>query len=120
MDQARDTVISTRLRTDLVADSQIKSINYTVRTENGVVYVIGSARSQAELNRVTDYARNIPNVRRVVSYVRIRSGEPAAPVASGGASPAAPAAASAPPPMSEDTPAAAPTPRGEIQVTPLK
>src|SRR5579883_1308809 len=109
-DQARDTVISTRLRTDLLADSHIKSINYTVKTESGVVYIIGSARSQAELNRVTDYARNIPNVRRVVSYVRIRSGAPPAAQATNAA---APAATSAPPPpaASEDTPVGAPTPR---------
>lgn len=118
LDSARDTVISTRLKNDMVFDSQIKSINYTVRVENGVVYVIGSARSQAELNRVTDYARNIPNVRRVVSYVRIRSGAPPAAQAT---NTAAPTAASAPPPAaSEDTPAAAPTPRNAIEVTPLK
>lgn len=121
MDDARDTVISTRLRNDLLFDKEIRSINYTVTTSDGVVYVIGSARSQQELNRVTDYARNIANVRRVVSYVRIRSGEPPAPMAasSGGA----PAAASAPPsaaPAPGDTPAGAPTPRASIEVTPLK
>jgi osmotically-inducible protein OsmY len=76
MDDARDTVISSRLRGDLVADTHVKSINFTVKTENGTVYVIGSARSREELDRVTGYARNIPNVRRVVSYVRIRGGEP--------------------------------------------
>ena len=114
-DQARDTVISTRLRTDLLADSHIKSINYTVKTESGVVYIIGSARSQAELNRVTDYARNIPNVRRVVSYVRIRSGEPPAAEPAAAATPA-----SATPPSVQDTPANAPTPRATIEVTPLK
>jgi osmotically-inducible protein OsmY len=115
MDEARDTAISVRLRNDLVFDQYVKSINYTIRTENGVVYIIGTARSQQELNRVTDYARNIPNVRRVVSYVRIRTGEPAAPVASGGASPAP-----APAPSAEDTPAGAPTPRAAVEVQPLK
>jgi osmotically-inducible protein OsmY len=123
MDEARDTVISTRLRNDLMWDGQVKSVNYTIRTEDGVVYVIGSARSQQELNRVTDYARNIPNVRRVVSYVRIRSGEPAAAVAAG-TSPApaasAPAPAAAPAPGAEDTPVGAPTPRATIEVQPLK
>lgn len=117
MDEARDTVISTRLRNDLLFDQYIKSINYTIRTENGVVYIIGAARSPQELNRVTDYARNIPNVRRVVSYVRIRTGEPAAPVASSGT---APAPAPAPAPAAEDTPASAPTPRAAIEVQPLK
>ena len=124
MDEARDTTVSTRLRNDILFDSQVKSVNYTIRTENGVVYIVGSARSQAELDRVTGYARNIPNVRRVVSYVRIRSGEPSQPVASSGAPPAsaaaAPAPQSAPVAGGEDTPAGAPTPRASIEVTPLK
>lgn len=118
MDQARDTVISSRLRGDLVADTHVKSINITVRTEGGVVYVIGSARSQEELNRVTGYARNIPNVRRVVSYVRIRGGEP--PVAQGSSPPAAAPVASAPPAAPQDAPTEGPTPRAAIEVTPLK
>lgn len=117
MDEARDTVISTRLRNDMLFDQYVKSINYTIRTENGVVYIIGTARSQQELNRVTDYARNIPNVRRVVSYVRIRTGEPAAQAAAGDA---APSPAPAPPPAAEDTPVGAPTPRAAIEVQPLK
>ena len=126
MDEARDAVISTRLRNDMLFDQYVKSINYVVTTENGVVYIIGTARSQQELNRVTDYARNIPNVRRVVSYVRIRSGEPEAPAtagatttpAAGGTAPAA--AGAAPPAAASDTPEGAPTPRATIEVTPLK
>jgi osmotically-inducible protein OsmY len=120
MDEARDAVISTRLRNDMLFDKEVRSINYTVRTENGVVYVIGTARSQQELNRVTDYARNIPNVRRVVSYVRIRSGEPAEAGAAAPAPAPASAPAAAPPATSEDTPAGAPTPRATIEVQPLK
>jgi osmotically-inducible protein OsmY len=122
-DNTRDTVISTRLRNDLVWDGQVKSINYTVKTENAVVYVIGSARNQAELDRVTDYARNIPNVRRVVSYVRIRSGQPGTEQSAGSASPPSgvtPAATAAPSPSRQDTPASAPTPRSTIEVTPLQ
>ena len=122
-DTLRDKTISTRLTNDLVFDSQVKSINYTIRTANGVVYIIGSARSEAERNRVMDYARNIPNVRKVVTYVRIRSGEPSQPVASG----AAPSSANAPVPpaasapvAAQDTPVSAPTPRAAIEVTPLK
>lgn len=117
VDQARDTIISTRLRNDLRFDSNIKSLNYTITTENGVVYVLGSARNQTELDSVTNYARNIPNVRRVVSYVRIRSGAPAS------AQPAVAASVPAPPPppdTSADTPVGAPTPRAAIEVTPLK
>jgi osmotically-inducible protein OsmY len=116
MDEARDTVISSRLRGDLIADGKVKSINMTVKTEDGVVYVIGSARSQDELDRVTNYARNIPNVRRVVSYVRIRTGAP--PVAQTGAA-APPPTAAAPVPVADEA-TSTPTPRAAIEVTPLK
>jgi osmotically-inducible protein OsmY len=129
-DEARDSVISTRLKNDLVWDGQVKSINYTIKTENGVVYIMGSARTRDELDRVTGYARNIPNVRRVVSYASVRAGEPAARASNGAAavqasSPApvevkaAPAAASAAP-TTLTAPADSPTQRSTIDVTPLR
>jgi osmotically-inducible protein OsmY len=70
-DLATDTWISTQLKTDLLLDREVYSINYSIETSNGVVYLLGVARSQAELDRVIDYARNLANVRRVVSYVRV-------------------------------------------------
>jgi hypothetical protein len=39
---------------------------------------MGSARSQAELDKATNHARYIPGVRRVVSFVQIRGGVPVA------------------------------------------
>ena len=54
----------------------------------GVVYLMGIAQSQAELDRVTGHARNQSYVRRVVSHVRIKDqSAPAAPVGGGSASP---------------------------------
>lgn len=69
---ARDSWISTQLKTRLVLDKDISSINYNIETINGVVYLIGVAGSRAELERVTNHARTIPNVRRVVSHVRVQ------------------------------------------------
>lgn len=71
VDAARDTWITTQLRTRLTLDKEIRSQNYSIDTVNGVVYLMGVARSQAELDRVTGHARAIPNVKRVVSYVRL-------------------------------------------------
>jgi osmotically-inducible protein OsmY len=78
-DQARDTWITTRLRTAILTDGKIRSLNYSIETVNGVVYLMGSARTQGELDLVTNYARNIPNVKRVVSYATVRPGEPSRP-----------------------------------------
>jgi osmotically-inducible protein OsmY len=77
-DNAQDTWISTRIRSAMVLDPKIRSVNYTIDTVNGSVYLIGAARSQAELDRADQIARYVPGVRRVVSYVTIRPGEPVA------------------------------------------
>jgi osmotically-inducible protein OsmY len=77
-DDAKDAWITTRVRSEMVVDADIRSVNYTIDTANGSVYLIGSARSQAELDRATRIARYVPDVRRVVSYVEIRGGAPVA------------------------------------------
>ena len=77
-DAAKDAWITAQLRSDLVFDADIRSPNYTIETANGTVYLLGSARSQDELDRATNHARYVPGVKRVVSLVQIRSGVPMA------------------------------------------
>jgi osmotically-inducible protein OsmY len=91
---AQDAWISSRLRTELAFAPDIRSGNFTIETVNGSVYLIGSARSQAELDNATSIARNIPDVKRVVSYVEVR---PGVPVAQQQPLPTVPPPASAPP-----------------------
>jgi osmotically-inducible protein OsmY len=105
-DDAKDGWIAARLRSELILDPDIRSGNYTIQTENGSVYLLGSARSQFELDRATRIARYVPGVKRVVSYVEIR---PGAPVAAG---PAPSAAAAGPGPAG---PSAAPSAPIEVQ-----
>ena len=76
---ARDTWISAQLKSELLFDSEISSINYSVETVDGVVFLMGAAQSQAELDRVVDHARNIAHVKKVVSYVEVLPAEDAAP-----------------------------------------
>jgi osmotically-inducible protein OsmY len=98
----RDTWITSQIRSNLVFASNVRSTNYTIETVNNSVYLIGSARNQAELDRVTDTARNVPYVKRVVSYIEIRPGAPA--VAGTPPPPPAPSRAQGP-----DAPLAAPS-----------
>jgi osmotically-inducible protein OsmY len=70
---AKDSWISTQLRTKLVFDRDIQSINYSFDCVAGVVYLMGVARDQEELNRVIGHARGISYVKEVVSYVRLRT-----------------------------------------------
>ncbi len=69
---ARDTWISAQLKSRLLFDDEIMSPNYSIETVRGVVYLMGVARSRAELERVTNHARNIAHVRKVTSYVRVK------------------------------------------------
>lgn len=114
-----DTQITGRLRSDLLFDGEIRSVNYTITTAGRVVYLIGSARTQAELDRVTNYARNIPDVRRVVSYVMIRPGAPAGQQQPAQSQPPTEPAPAAPP--ANQAPASPPPSRaGAIEVQPLQ
>ena len=73
----QDTWITGNVKTLLMFDKQVQSINYTVETVGGTVYLMGIAQSQHELDRAINHARNTKFVKNVVSYVRLR-GEPAA------------------------------------------
>jgi osmotically-inducible protein OsmY len=77
-DGAKDAWITARIRSEMMLDPDIRSGNYTIDTSNGSVYLIGSARTQAELELAARIARYIPGVKRVVSYVELRSGSPIA------------------------------------------
>jgi len=119
-----DDTITTKLTTQLKFDADVKSINYTITTVRGVVYLMGTARSQQELDRVVDHARNIADVKRVVSYVTIRTGEPAKPEEAEnpppGPPPPPPPPMEAAPPPDSGPPVSRPAPSSGIQVTPLQ
>ena len=70
-DFAYDTWITTKLSAQLTFDTDVYSINYEIETVNGVVYIIGIAQNQAELDRVLTHANDIERVRRVISHVRV-------------------------------------------------
>ena len=71
-DLARDIWITTQLRAKLTFDVEVLAINYAVETVNGVVYMIGIAQNQTELDRVVGHARDIEYVRNVISHVRVK------------------------------------------------
>jgi len=66
---ANDTLINARLDADLLFDGDVDSINYSTRAVGGTVYLLGVAQDRAELDRVFRIARDIPNVKRVISHV---------------------------------------------------
>jgi osmotically-inducible protein OsmY len=71
-DFGRDTRIGAELKLTLLGDDQVASINYSVEVVNQTIYIMGIARTQAELGRVIGHARNVPYARGVVDYVTVR------------------------------------------------
>lgn len=72
---AKDRWISSQLRTEMILNRDVQSINYTVDTVKGIVYLMGVAQNQNELNRVIRMAQKTKGVKQVVSYVKM-TGEP--------------------------------------------
>ncbi len=68
----RDVAISNELRGKLLFDREIAAVNYNVETVNQVVYLIGIAQDQAELDRAIGHARTIRYVDKVVSHVVLK------------------------------------------------
>jgi len=73
LDAARDQWIAAELRARLLTDAAIASINYSIETVNGSVYLIGVAQDPAELDRALTHARSIRYVRRVLNYMRLKT-----------------------------------------------
>jgi osmotically-inducible protein OsmY len=69
---ASDELISTRVRARLLGSSSIKASNFNVETYGGTVYLLGVARSVAELEKAAEEASYASGVQQVVSYVRLR------------------------------------------------
>lgn len=69
---SQDVWITAQARSRLIAEKYVRSINYTLETVNGVVYVMGIAQNDNELARVLNVVRRVKGVQRVVSHVRLK------------------------------------------------
>lgn len=69
---ARDAWIAAQISSALMVDEQVLAVNYYVDAVNGVVYILGVAQDQAELDRVLERAGDVKNVKRIVSHVMLK------------------------------------------------
>jgi osmotically-inducible protein OsmY len=72
-DFAEDVWLIEQIRLKLMVDRDIRAINYSVDCIRSTVYLMGIARTPAELQRVIDHVRDVPYVRAVVNHVRVRT-----------------------------------------------
>ncbi|MEM6625783.1 MAG: BON domain-containing protein [Pseudomonadota bacterium] len=92
----KDEWITARVRSRLVSDARVKSVNFNVETHAGVVYLLGLARSESELAAAAEQASLVSGVEKVVSYVKMRDRHRTEPVNVQIAQPTAPAPTPAP------------------------
>ncbi len=71
---AHDSWITAKLKTKITFDKDVMAVNYSVETVDGIIYLIGLAQSQAELDKVIAHARNIDYVKDIISHVEIKKG----------------------------------------------
>ena len=69
---ANDVWIEAKLKARLVAEKGVGSINLRWRVVNGVVYVIGRMRTEAEMGKVLTVIRDVDHVTRVVNHIVVK------------------------------------------------
>jgi osmotically-inducible protein OsmY len=73
---AQDEMITAQIRARLAASPNVRAINVNIETFHGNVYLMGVARTQAELERAAQIASITSGVRRVVSFMQVRALSP--------------------------------------------
>ncbi|MDP3371960.1 MAG: BON domain-containing protein [Candidatus Paracaedibacteraceae bacterium] len=71
---AKDSWITTQLKSKILFTEKVRSLNYSIKTVGGVVYVMGVAQNQEELDEVLKIASNTMYVTRVVNYTKLKGG----------------------------------------------
>ena len=72
-DYTHDTWIQQKLQTLLLFDKDVKNVNYVIDVVGGVIYILGLAQDQAELDRVIAQASDISGVKRVINHVLLKT-----------------------------------------------
>ena len=72
LDFADDLVITTKIKAKLLLDKNINNLNFSIDTVNRVVYVIGIAQNNNELDRVIEIINGVYGVEEVINYVRLK------------------------------------------------
>ena len=73
IDYVKDTRISLELRAKMLADKDVSEVNFSITTENRVLYLVGIAQNDKELNKVIEHASNIAGVKKIVNLINLKN-----------------------------------------------
>ena len=71
--EAKDVRISLSLSGLLIGDIDISDINFSHSVSKQVIFLIGIAKNDDELNQVIYHARTIKGVRKVISHIILKN-----------------------------------------------
>jgi len=70
-----DTWITTKVKSDLLATDNVSGTDVSVETKNGVVWLSGSVKTQAEHDKAVSVAKGIEGVKKVdASKLKVAAG----------------------------------------------
>jgi osmotically-inducible protein OsmY len=67
-----DTVITSKVKTAILAESTLKSAEINVETFKGVVQLSGFVNSQGDINKAVEVTRSIKGVKSVTNSMRLK------------------------------------------------
>lgn len=70
LDYANDLVMKTKINAKLLLNKEILNLNYSIEVVNAIVYIIGIAQNQNELENVIDICKKTYGVQEIITYVR--------------------------------------------------
>lgn len=68
-----DATITTKIKSDFVLDKTVDATDIKVETYKGTVQLSGFAKSQAEINKAVQIARNVSGVQSVKNDILLRT-----------------------------------------------
>jgi hyperosmotically inducible periplasmic protein len=70
-EQMSDAGITSKIKAKYVADGDINPFNISVETEEGIVYLTGRVKTQANKDEAEQLARDTKGVRQVVNNIQV-------------------------------------------------
>ena len=67
-----DAAITTKVKSDLVANQDVSGLRIHVKTVNGVVYLTGSTETRQEANKAAEIAKDVAGVKAVENNIQIK------------------------------------------------
>lgn len=67
-----DAAITTKVKSEMIADKEVSAHEIHVKTNRGVVHLTGTVQSRAEANKAAAIARKVAGVRGVENDIEVK------------------------------------------------